>query len=98
MEENIVKIKRFISACDELIAGSYRDAEEKISEVLKCLAASEDLTGLSSAVTEEFDYAASKSYYLRGTRPAAGMTARTETKATHRAVKQIRARTFRQFT
>ena len=67
MEENIVKIKRFITACDELIAGSYRDAEEKISEVLKCLAASEDLTGLFSAVTEEFDYAASKSYYLRET-------------------------------
>lgn len=65
MEDRLTKIGRFISACDELVGGTYMNAETNISEVLKALAASEDLKGLFSAVTQEFDYHGSKSYYLR---------------------------------
>ncbi len=65
MEEKYEKIRRFLDACDGLIAGTYREADVGISQVLRCLAESEDLKGLFNAVTEEFDYAQSRSFYLR---------------------------------
>ncbi len=67
MEDKLEAIGRFLSACDAVITGTYRDAGARISEVLKRLAESEDLTELFNAVTEEFDYAAMKSFYLRET-------------------------------
>ncbi len=65
MEEKFEKIRRFLDACDGLISGTYREAEVGISQVLRALAESDDLKGLFNAVTEEFDYAQSRSFYLR---------------------------------
>ena len=66
MEERTEKIRRFIGVCDELVAGSYMEAEKKISEALKAVADSRDLRELFTAVTEKFDYPAAKSACLRG--------------------------------
>ncbi len=65
MEKNIEKIRRFLDACDGLIAGTYREAEVGVSQVLRCLSESEELQGLFSAVTEEFDYVGTRAFYLR---------------------------------
>lgn len=65
MEERFEKIRRFLDACDGLVSGTYREAEVGISQVLRCLAESEELKGLFNAVTEEFDYPSSRSFYLR---------------------------------
>ena len=65
MEEKIERIHRFLDACDGLLSCTYREAEVGISQVLRLLAESEDLKGLFSAVTEEFDYAKTRSFYLR---------------------------------
>ncbi len=65
MEDNLEKIRRFLDACDSLLSCTYREAEIGISQVLRCLAESEDLKGLFAAVTEEFDYAGTRSFYLR---------------------------------
>lgn len=65
MEGNYEKIRRFLDACDGLVAGTYREAEVGISQVLRCLAESDDLKGLFNAVTEEFDYVQSRGFYLR---------------------------------
>ncbi len=65
MEEKLEKIRRFLDACDGLVSGTYREAEVGISQALRCLAESEELKGLFTAVTEEFDYAQSRGFYLR---------------------------------
>lgn len=65
MDESIEKIRRFLDACDGLLSCTYREAEIGISQVLRCLAESDDLKGLFAAVTEEFDYAKNRSFYLR---------------------------------
>ena len=65
MEERFERIRRFLDACDGLVSGTYREAEVGISQVLRCLAESEELKGLFNAVTEEFDYSSSRSFYLR---------------------------------
>ncbi len=65
MEEKFEKIRRFLDACDGLVAGTYREAEVGISQVLRCLSESEDLKGLFNAVTEQFNYPESRSLYLR---------------------------------
>ncbi len=59
------KIERFLSVCDELVSGKYFDADKKISELLKIVAESQELTDLFSAVTERFDYLEAKTAYLR---------------------------------
>ena len=77
MQDKYAKIQRFFTACDELISGKYILADNKISELLKSIAASNELTTLFSAVTKGFDYPAAKRQYLKypltpnGTRGAA---------------------------
>jgi len=81
MQDNYAKIQRFFTACDELISGKYILADNKIGELLKSVAASEELTALFSAVTKDFDYLAAKREYLKypltpnGTRGAAFLPA-----------------------
>lgn len=65
MEEKIEKIERFIGVCDELVTGSYLAAESKISEALKGIAGSRELTNLFAAVTDGYDYPAAKRAFLR---------------------------------
>lgn len=65
MQDKYAQMQRFFTACDELISGKYILADNKISEVLKAIAASEELTGLFTAVTERFDYPAAKQAYLK---------------------------------
>lgn len=77
MQDKYAKIQRFFTACDELISGKYILADNKIGELLKSIAASNELTTLFSAVTKDFDYLAAKQEYLKfpltpnGTRGAA---------------------------
>lgn len=65
MQDDIEKIRRFLDACDNLIGCTYREAEVGISQTLRALAESEELKGLFSAVTKEFDYAKMRGFYLR---------------------------------
>lgn len=65
MEEKYERIRRFLSVCDELVSGSYLIAESKISEALKCVASSRELTNLFAAVTDGYDYPAAKARLLR---------------------------------
>lgn len=77
MQDKYAKIQRFFTACDELISGKYILADSKISELLKSIAASNELTTLFSAVTKEFNYTVAKQECLKfpltpnGTRGAA---------------------------
>lgn len=64
METNS-RIERFFYAAEELITGKFILAEIKISDLLRSIAASEELTRLFSAATEGYDYAAAKREYLR---------------------------------
>ena len=63
--DKIEKIGRFLSVCDELVTGSYMNAESHISEALKCIAGCRELTNLFAAVTDGYDYPAAKRAYLR---------------------------------
>ncbi len=65
MREQYDKIQRFIDACDELLNGKYMDADRRIADILKAIAASRALTDLFSAVTDKFDYPAAKRAYLK---------------------------------
>lgn len=65
MKDPNEEIGRFLSACDELIDSMFILADGKISELLKTIAASEELTGLFQAVTEGYDYEGAKKRYLR---------------------------------
>ncbi len=65
MEEKIEKIQHFLSVCDELVSGSYLAADIKVSEALKCIAGSRELTNLFAAVTDGYDYPAAKRAFLR---------------------------------
>ena len=65
MQDKYAQMQRFFTACDELISGKYILADNKIGEVLRAIAASEELTGLFSAVTERFDYPTAKQAYLK---------------------------------
>lgn len=65
MEEKIERIERFLSVCDELVTGSYLAADVKISEALKGVAGSRELTNLFAAVTDGYDYPAAKCAFLR---------------------------------
>ena len=65
MEDTYEKLRRFFNACDELVEGNYMNAEWKISEVLKAIAGSHNLTQIFSHVTSDFDYIAAKRKYLR---------------------------------
>ena len=74
-EEKTEKIGRFLSVCDELVTGSYMNAEGKISEALKDIAACRELTNLFAAVTDGYDYPAARRAYLRP-RAGAGVSGR----------------------
>ncbi len=74
MQDKYLKIERFLNACEELVSGKYIMADTKISEALKAIAASEELTTLFDAVTSNFDYAGAKRAYL--VHPAAGASSR----------------------
>ena len=65
MTDRIEKISRFLTICDELVEGSYVNADSKISEALQCIATCRELTNLFAAVTDGFDYPAAKQLYLR---------------------------------
>ena len=60
MQDKYAQMQRFFTACDELISGKYILADNKISEVLKAIAASEELTWRFPAVTERVGYPAAK--------------------------------------
>ena len=75
MEDKNSKMERFFTACEELINCKFIIANSKISELLRAIATSEELMGLFTAVTKNFDYSAAKRLYLRGpedTRTARG--------------------------
>ncbi|MDE6274697.1 MAG: hypothetical protein K2L87_06590 [Clostridiales bacterium] len=74
MQDKYSKIERFLSACDELVSGKYILADTNMGEVLRAIAASEELTALFDAVTAKFDYARSKRAYL--VYPADGASSR----------------------
>lgn len=65
MEDKNTSMQRFFEACDELITGKYILADSKIGELLRSVATCDDLMGLFSAVTKNFDYQAAKKDYLR---------------------------------
>lgn len=65
MTERIEKISRFLTVCDEIVEGSYVNADSKISEALQYIATCRELTNLFAAVTDGFDYPAAKHSYLR---------------------------------
>lgn len=65
MQDVNAEITRFLNACEELITGKFILADSKIGELLKSVAASEELTRLFQAVTEGYDYASAKRAYLR---------------------------------
>ncbi len=65
MENEQARIGRFLAVCTELVEGKFADAERKITEALKAIAESKQLTELFTAVTQEFDYAWAKETYLR---------------------------------
>ena len=65
MENGRDKMQRFFTACDDLITGKFILADTKINELLRSIATNSDLTGLFSAVTARFDYAAVKSACLK---------------------------------
>ncbi len=69
MEEINAGVERFINACNELINGKFILADSKISDLLKGIAASEELTGLFNAVMDGFDYEAAKKAYLKSSAP-----------------------------
>lgn len=73
--DKLEQIQRFLSICDELVTGSYMNAEGKISEALKNIAGCRELTNLFAAVTDGYDYPAAKRAYLRP-RTSAGPTGR----------------------
>ena len=64
-EQKYERIRRFLSVCDELVTGSFLLADSKISDALKCVAASRELTNLFSAVTDGYDYPAAKKALLK---------------------------------
>ena len=76
MEEKYARLQRFFNACDELVSGSYMNAEPKISEVLKSVAASRELLELFTAMTEGYDFPAAKSLYLRASGSGTKLAAR----------------------
>lgn len=59
------RIGKFLAVCTELVEGKFANAEIKISEALRAIAGSEQLTELFTAVTQEFDYVWAKRTYLR---------------------------------
>ncbi len=65
MEDKFTQIECFLNVCDELVEGKFILADTKIGELLRCIAASTELTNLFGAVTDGFDYAAAKKLYLR---------------------------------
>ncbi len=65
MEEEYRRIQRFLAACDDLVEGKFIHAEGKMTEALKAIAASGELTELFAAVTSRFDYPAAKRAYLK---------------------------------
>lgn len=66
MDDVNAKLERFFNACADLIEGKFILADSKIGELLRSIAASEDLTRLFAAVTKGFDYPAAKRTCLRG--------------------------------
>lgn len=60
MEERYVRLQSFFNACDELVTGSYLDAEKRITEALKAIASSKELVELFTAVTDGYDFPAAK--------------------------------------
>ena len=60
MQEQLIKIQRFLNACDALAEGKYITAEKQITEILKAITASKELTDLFSAVTGQFDFPTAK--------------------------------------
>ncbi len=70
MEEKFEQIQRFLQACDDLVGGTFHDADAEISDALRAVAESKELTNLFAAVTSGYDFPAAKRAYLR--------TARTE--------------------
>lgn len=65
MRETYDKIQRFLDACDELINEKFNSAEKNVTEILKSIAASRELTDLFAAVTDQLDYPAAKRAYLK---------------------------------
>ena len=65
MEEKYGAIARFLNFCTDLMEGKFNEADTKITELLSEIAASEELTGLFTAVTRGFDYAKARAAYLK---------------------------------
>ncbi len=67
MEINYEQIQRFLHVCDDLVGGTYHTADTEISDALRAIAESKELTNLFGAVTAGYDFPAAKRAYLRET-------------------------------
>ena len=76
MEDRYVCLQRFFTACDELVTGSYLNAEQKITEALKAIAMSRDLVELFTAATEGYDFPTAKRTLLRPVQGGTKLVAR----------------------
>ncbi len=72
MEEKYIQIQRFLQVCDDLVGGTFHDADAEISDALRAVAESRELTNLFGAVTAGYDFPAAKRAFLRPARTGAG--------------------------
>ncbi len=72
MEEKYEQIQRFLQVCDDLVGGTFHDADAEISDALRAVAESKELTNLFGAVTAGYDFPAAKRAYLRVSRAGVG--------------------------
>ncbi len=75
MEDQFEQLQRFFNACDEIVKGSYLQAESRIAEVLRSIAACPALVKLFTAVTDGYDFPAAKNAYLRAPKGRLGVAA-----------------------
>lgn len=71
MEEKYEQIQRFLHVCDDLVGGTFHDADAEISEALRAIADCKELTNLFGAVTSGYDFPAAKRACLEYS-PASG--------------------------
>lgn len=75
MEDQFAQLQRFFVSCDEIVRGSYMQAEPHIAETLRAIADCPALVKLFTVVTEGYDFPAAKAAYLRTPKSGAGIAA-----------------------
>lgn len=62
---NYEKVEQFMAAVNELVDGKFMTADTTMTEILRRIAASRELTELFTAVVKGYDYARARRTYLR---------------------------------